>query len=202
MRHATVADHPWIERHPGASQMQQSLGHERAGDVAIDTDRIALPTIAGSSALDGAFRDHHAWLVRRLTLVVGDPVEAEDLAQQVFLRVLEHRPDMEGRPIRPWLAAVGINLAISERRRRKRWGFLPLGEHQPQWVIANDPDLWRSLSKLKPEVRAALLLTVVDGYTQDEVAAAFGVQRGTVASWLFRARQQLRPTLMVVDDVS
>ena len=160
-----------------------------------------MPTVARTDALDDAFREHHDWLVRRLTLVVGDPVEAEDLSQQVFLRALEHRPDLDARPVRPWLAAVGVNLAISERRRRKRWGFLPLAEGSGQWIMAVDPDLWLALSKLKPEVRAALLLTIVDGYTQDEVAAAFGVPRGTVASWLFRARQELRPTLMVVDDV-
>jgi RNA polymerase sigma-70 factor (ECF subfamily) len=159
-----------------------------------------LTTAAESHAIEDAFRDHYGWLVRRLALVLGDPVEAQDLAQQVFLRALEHRPDIDDRPIRPWLAAVGVNLAISERRRRRRWGFLPLRETHREWLMTVDPDLWRALSSLKPEVRAALLLTVVDGYTQAEVAAAFGVPRGTVASWLLRARTQLRPTLMVVDD--
>ena len=201
MRHATVADHPWIERHPGASQMQQSLGHERAGDVAIDTDRIALPTVAGSSAIDGAFRDHHGWLVRRLTLVVGDPVEAEDLAQQVFLRVLEHRPDMEGRPIRPWLAAVGItsrsasggvgSAGLSTARRAPA----AVGHRERPGPLAVPLEA-ETGSPRRPAPDGGRWLH-----------AGRGCRRLRRATWhgcelALRARQQLRPTLMVVDDVS
>jgi RNA polymerase sigma-70 factor (ECF subfamily) len=58
-----------------------------------------------------------------------------------------------------------------------------------------DPDLWRAISELEPAVRAALLLTVLDGYTQEEVAEALGVARGTVSSWLSRARDRLRPAI-------
>ena len=58
-----------------------------------------------------------------------------------------------------------------------------------------NPDLWCALLKLEPKVRAALVLTVLDGYTQDEVAEALGVARGTVASWLSRSRDRLRPVL-------
>jgi DNA-directed RNA polymerase specialized sigma24 family protein len=40
------------------------------------------------------------------------------------------------------------------------------------------------------------VLTVLDGYTQDEVGLAMGVKRGTVASWLARGRKLLRPLLL------
>ena len=167
-------------------------------DVAAIAGQLTLEPTLSTQTLEEAFREHHEWLVRRLTLVVGDPDEAQDLAQQVFVRALEHRPDVDGRALRPWLACVGVNLAISERRRRARWGFLPLRAGERPWVMQVDPDLWRALADLKPQVRTALLLTVLDGFTQEEVASAFGVQRGTVASWLFRARQQLRPVLREV----
>jgi len=62
-----------------------------------------------------------------------------------------------------------------------------------------DPDLWRALGTLDRRTRAALVLTVLDGYTQDEVAEAFGVPRGTVASWLARGRERIRPLLEVRD---
>jgi len=58
-----------------------------------------------------------------------------------------------------------------------------------------DPDLWRALNTLDRRTRAALVLTVLDGYTQEEVAGALGVARGTVASWLSRARGRLQPIL-------
>jgi RNA polymerase sigma-70 factor (ECF subfamily) len=63
------------------------------------------------------------------------------------------------------------------------------------WAIQTNPDLWQALMTLDRRTRAALVLTVLDGYTQEEVADALGVARGTVASWLSRARDRLRPIL-------
>lgn len=155
---------------------------------------IAMP-MAQSESLDEAFRCYEPWLVRRLTFVVGDPEEARDLAQQTFLRAAERWPFVPQQDFRAWLAVVGLHLAIDERRRRRRWGFLAVRETDATWAIRTDPDLWRALQELEPRSRAALVLTVLDGYSQDEVATALGVPRGTVASWLSRARDRLRPLL-------
>lgn len=144
--------------------------------------------------LADAFERHRAWLVRRLALVVGDVDEAQDLCQQTFLRAAEHRLP-EGDGAARWLATVGMRLAIDERRRRRRWGFLPIRETDSTWGLAADPDLWNALAKLDRRTRAALLMTVVDGFSQDEAAEALGVPRGTLASWLSRARDRLRPVL-------
>jgi len=61
--------------------------------------------------------------------------------------------------------------------------------------MKTDPDLWLALGALDRRTRAALVLTVVDGYSQEEVAEAFGVPRGTVASCLSRGRARLRGIL-------
>ena len=58
-----------------------------------------------------------------------------------------------------------------------------------------DPDLWRALTTLDRRTRAALVLTVLDGYSQDEVAEMLSVPRGTVASWLSRGKARLRAAL-------
>jgi RNA polymerase sigma-70 factor (ECF subfamily) len=150
-------------------------------------------------SLEDAFRAHRPWLVQRLALVVRDVDEAEDLAQQTFLRATQHWPFPPQQDVARWLAVVGLRLAIDERRRRKRWGFLPIRETDQSWAMTMDPDLWRALGTLDRRTRAALLLTVLDGYTQDEVAEAFGVPRGTVASWLARGRELIRPLLEVHD---
>jgi RNA polymerase sigma-70 factor (ECF subfamily) len=150
-----------------------------------------------AESLDVAFRRHQPWLVGRLALVVHDAEEARDLAQQTFLRAAERWPLGTDDEVARWLAVVGVRLAISERRRRRRWGFLAMAETDATWALETDPDLWRSLADLDRRTRAALVLTVVEGYTQDEVAEALGVPRGTVASWLSRARDRLRPVLEV-----
>lgn len=153
------------------------------------------PVNAGSGTLEAAFRDHRPWLVRRLALVVRDVDEAEDLAQVTFLRAAEHWPFPPDQDIARWLAVVGLRLAIDEHRRRKRWGFLTIRDTDQEWAMTTDPDVWRALGQLDRRTRAALVLTVLDGYSQDEVAAAFGVPRGTVASWLSRGRSRLRDVL-------
>jgi RNA polymerase sigma-70 factor, ECF subfamily len=145
--------------------------------------------------LDSAFRAHRDWLVRRLALIVGDAEEARDLAQEAFVRAAETwpLPDMT-EPAR-WLSMVGVRLAIDERRRRRRWGFLDLRETDSQWAIATDPDLWQALSRLDRRTRAAIVLTTLDGYSQDEVATMLEAPRGTVASWIARGRERLRSEL-------
>lgn len=150
--------------------------------------------------LEAAFSVHMPWLHRRLTLMVGDPEEAQDLAQEAFARAVERWPIGSHDDVARWLATVGIRLAIDEMRRRRRWGFLQLHETDAAWAVNTDPDLWQAISRLEPAVRAALLLTVLDGYTQEEVAEALGVARGTVSSWLSRARDRLRPAIGRTSD--
>lgn len=159
--------------------------------TSIETDRATR-----DAAMSAAFERHRDWLVRRLALVVRDAEEARDLCQETFLRAAERGDLPLGRDAQArWLATVGIRLAIDERRRRHRWGFLPIREDDATWAINADADLWRALAGLDRRARAALVMTVVDGFTQDEAAEALGVPRGTLASWLSRARARLRPIL-------
>ena len=62
-----------------------------------------------------------------------------------------------------------------------------------------DPDLWAALQELDIRPRAALLLNVVDGYTQAEIARILDAPVGTVASWLSRGRATVRAHLERTD---
>jgi RNA polymerase sigma-70 factor (ECF subfamily) len=163
----------------------------RGGRLATDD----LEADRRSDDLDSAFRAHRDWLVRRLALIVGDAEEARDLAQEAFVRATEQWPLPDMREPARWLSTVGVRLAIDERRRRRRWGFLDLRETDATWAIAADPDLWRALSRLDRRTRAAIVLTTLDGYSQDEVAEMLEAPRGTVASWISRGRERLRAEL-------
>jgi RNA polymerase sigma-70 factor (ECF subfamily) len=145
--------------------------------------------------LDSAFRAHRDWLVRRLALIVGDAEEARDLAQETFVRAAEQWPLADSREPARWLSTVGVRLAIDERRRRRRWGFLELRETDATWAISTDPDLWRAMRRLDRRTRAAIVLTMLDGYSQEEVASMLDAPRGTVASWISRGRDRLRAEL-------
>jgi RNA polymerase sigma-70 factor (ECF subfamily) len=159
----------------------------------FSTDGVdADPT---GQVLDSIFRAHRDWLVRRLALIVGDAEEAHDLAQETFVRLTEHWPLPDSSQPARWLSTVGVRLAIDERRRRRRWGFLDLRDTDATWAMAVDPDLWRALGRLDRRTRAAIVLTTLDGFSQDEVAEMLDAPRGTVASWISRGRGRLRTEL-------
>lgn len=143
-----------------------------------------------------AVAPHYAALVRRLTVVVADREAGRDLAQEAYLRAFRAWDRFDGRDVRAWLHTIGLRLAFNERGRRLRFGVLfgRRTEKEP-WVDPHDPELGAALQGLRREHRAALLLNAVDGYTQAEIAVMLAVPPGTVASWVSRAKTQLREAL-------
>lgn len=133
-------------------------------------------------------------LARRLALVLRDADEAEDVAQAAFTRALEQRHRFQGGDARAWLYTIGLRLAFNELRRRRRLTAMPTGE-EPNWAMTSQPDLWIALAQLDPSQRAALVLSVLDGYTHAEIARMLGVRPGTVSSWLSRSKERLRALL-------
>lgn len=143
-----------------------------------------------------AVAPHYAGLVRRLTVVLTDSESGRELAQEAYLRAYRAWDRFDGRDVRAWLYTIGLRLAFNERRRRIRFTdlFGRQSEREP-WVDPHDRELSEALGGLRPEHRAALLLSAVDGYTQAEIAVVLGVPAGTVASWISRAKAKLREAL-------
>ena len=138
-------------------------------------------------------------LVRRLTIVLRDADEAQDVAQAAVARAFEQRHRFRAGDTRAWLYTIGMRLAFNELRRRKRFVAL-VDRDEPSWAMSSQPDLWRALGKLDPQRRAALLLSALDGYTHAEIAAMLGVRSGTVSSWLSRSKERLRAELGENDE--
>ena len=86
-------------------------------------------------------------------------------------------------------------LAFNQLRGRRRW-LAAIGRIEPRpWTDPSDPDLAAALATLDIRTRTALLLNVVDGYTQAEIGRMLSVPEGTVASWISRGRAVLRREL-------
>jgi RNA polymerase sigma-70 factor, ECF subfamily len=158
---------------------------------------VGVDHVTPGTAFDEAVADHYPGLVRRLTVVVGGDVEmGRDLAQEAYTRAYRAWHRFDGTDARAWLHTIGLRLAFNERRRRMRWsGLLSRSASEPAWIAHEDRGLHEALRGLRREHRAALLLTVVDGYTQAEVAVMLEVAPGTVASWVSRAKATLREAL-------
>lgn len=70
------------------------------------------------------------------------------------------------------------------------------------WIPDDRVDVWRALEELRPQVRAAILLNVLDGYTQAEIAVMLDAPPGTVASWIASGKERLRNLLVQVREVN
>ncbi len=149
--------------------------------------------------LSQVYREHYRSLVRFLYRRIGDQARAEDLAQEAFVRALEHGPS---RP-RPWLFAVAANLARDEGRRaavRRRHLTLIQAEAEAR-PPAPPPDVTLERRERARRVRAALdrlaerdreaLLLWEEGFGYDEIAEALGLSRGSIGTTLARARRRL-----------
>lgn len=146
-------------------------------------------------AFEAAVRPHYANLVRRLVVVLGDEHAAEDIAQDAYLKAFRSWARFDGTDVRAWLYTIALRLAFNEHRRTRRW-LAAVRRIEPRpWRDPSDPDLWAALGRLDVRTRTALLLNVVDGYTQREIASMLSVPEGTVASWLSRGRAALRADL-------
>lgn len=150
--------------------------------------------------LENLYQTTYQAVVRFLYRKVWDADRAEDLAQEVFLRAMAHRPDKP----RAWVFAVAANLARDEARaavRRKRHlsllsndpGSHPAPEPSVEDVIEHDERVERvqdALALLTPRDRDILLLWDA-GLSYPEIAAQTGLAVGAVGTTLARARRRL-----------
>ena len=152
---------------------------------------------------DRLYRACYGRLLGTLTAVLGDRAAAEDCCQEAFVRAYRAWPGWRPEaPAEAWLHRIGINTALSHRRRQKlrEVGELVrrLGRPEP----GPDPteatggwDLASALRRLPPKQAAAIVLRHYHGYSNREIAASLGVPERTVASRLAAAKGRLRQEL-------
>jgi len=150
--------------------------------------------------LEQLYRTTYPSVVRFLFRKVWDADRAQDLAQEVFVRAMSHRPEKP----RAWVFAVAANLARDEARaavRRKRHLILLKGDPvaMPTTEPAADESVEleerratveRALSALTPRDREVLLLWDA-GLSYPEIAQQTGLAVGAVGTTLARARRRL-----------
>jgi RNA polymerase sigma factor (sigma-70 family) len=161
-----------------------------------------------------ALVEQHAARVHRLAYrLTGNRADAEDLTQEVFVRVFRSFESFDWSRTSPgsveaWLHRITTNLFLDSARRRARIRFDPIADGldakgslraaaSDRQVLDSlfDPDVEAALAKLSPELRAAVVLCDVEGLSYEEIARVLGVRMGTVRSRIHRGRAQLRKAL-------
>jgi RNA polymerase sigma-70 factor (ECF subfamily) len=140
-------------------------------------------------------------LLALLTVLGGSRAEAEEVAQDAFVKLLEHWSKVRDYDdVDAWLRTVAVRLLISRHRRRSvaALGLRRLTARSAVSTPGPTPartDLDAALATLPMASRAVLLLHHVHDLPVDEVAALLGVPVGTVKSRLARGRAALAPLL-------
>lgn len=121
--------------------------------------------------------------------------DAQDAVQQALENAWRHRDRVDEAGFRPWLVRIVINECKSALRRRKKLFFTERMEKMAVRTPPPDLALADALERMPEKLRTPLLLHHMEGFSLEEIAAATGVPRTTVASRLFRARRALREAL-------
>ena len=151
---------------------------------------------------------HSARVYRLAYRLTGNVHDAEDLTQEVFVRVFRSLSTYTPGTFEGWLHRITTNLFLDQVRRKKRIRFDALAEDADARLPGREPDPSRAyddthldddvqaaLDALPPDFRAAVVLCDIEGLTYEEIAATLGIKLGTVRSRIHRGRVLLREAL-------
>ncbi|HET8604009.1 MAG TPA: RNA polymerase sigma factor SigE [Marmoricola sp.] len=151
---------------------------------------------------------HSARVYRLAYRLTGNAHDAEDLTQEVFVRVFRSLHTYTPGTFEGWLHRITTNLFLDQARRKSRIRFdaladdadsrLPSTTPTPDAAyldLAFDDDVEAALAQLPPDFRAAVVLCDVEGLSYEEIADVLDVKMGTVRSRIHRGRAMLRDSL-------
>lgn len=148
--------------------------------------------------MNDLYAQHFAELAGFCTMLCRDAEKGADLAQETFLRALEHTEQLAvlaPQEQRAWLFRTAKNLFLDEARRNarflKRQQLLYEGEGAEESGYAQ-AEAELLLLRLPPDVRAMFRMRYLEGYSAAELAELFHMPPATVRTKLSRARQLLQ----------
>ncbi len=184
-----------------------------------DADVVALAQQGRDDAFRELIRRYERPVFSLIFRMVRDRELAEDLAQDTFIKVLNHidryRPEFK---LSSWLFKIANNVAIDHLRRRQldtismsgsphaltadaieATSFEVAGQQETPLQEMEARELGsaieQAISRLRPEYRSCIMLRHVEGRSYEEIAATLDLPLGTVKTYIHRARNELRKAL-------
>lgn len=177
------------------------------------SDELLMRAVQGGDldALGELFERHHRPVFQFLSRTTGDSAAAEDLVQEVFVRILKYRHtfDSDAR-FETWLFRIARN-ARTDHFRKRQPSAAPVDDALE--VVATEPgpaaqlqqavdirQLERALGQLPDEPRELLVLARYHGMPYDRIADLLGIEVGAVKVRVHRAMKQLRTMFFRLED--
>jgi RNA polymerase sigma-70 factor, ECF subfamily len=189
-----------------------------------DADVVALAQQGRDTAFRELIRRYERPVFSLIYRMVRDRELAEDLAQDTFIKVLNHidryRPEFK---LSSWLFKIANNVAIDHLRRRQldtvsidgsphaqtadaveatRFDVVDQQESALDEMEARElgTSIERAIASLRPEYRSCIMLRHVEDRSYEEIAATLDLPLGTVKTYIHRARHELREALEHLKD--
>jgi RNA polymerase sigma-70 factor (ECF subfamily) len=169
-----------------------------------EVERISRVRQGDEAAWELLVREHQQPVFRLCYLLLGDPDDAEDVAQECFIRAFYALGSFDAeRPLRPWLLSIATNLARNRRRSLGRYlaALKRALRVEPAPVVEfvdrsgqrwESETLWAAVRRLAQPDQEVIYLRYFLDLSEAEMAQALAVAAGTVKSRLHRALARLR----------
>lgn len=180
-------------------------------EAATATALVAQAKAGDARAFEVLVRRYRKRIFALALHLTGSASEADDIAQEVFLKAYRALPQFEGRSqFFTWVYRMAVNRALNARRDRARRGEDPLDDPRVELAVAVDARhnpgraaelrqtyarLLRALDSLPAEMRTTVILVSLQGMAHGEVAIIQKVSEGTIAWRMHEARRRLNEAM-------
>jgi RNA polymerase sigma-70 factor, ECF subfamily len=187
---------------------------QRKPDTALFNETLRLAQQGDASAFEEIYRQHSRRVYSLCLRMLGDPIEAEDLAQEAFLQLFRKIHTFRGESaFSSWLHRLTANLVLMSFRRKKpviasldELTRISDEDSVPRWEIGtldlrltgvfDRVNLETAVEQLPEGYKRMFLLHDVHGYEHNEIAEILGCSIGNSKSQLHKARKRLRELLL------
>ena len=176
------------------------------------TDQITIRRAVNGdeSALRSIWTQHAPRIDALVRRLVGDPDQAADVAQEVWIQIFRALPGYRGdSQFSTWAHRIAVNRTLNALRSLRRVSAREVDIEEDSSMVEHDGDrsmlaqtIDQAVQKLSPGARHVFVLHDVEGYTHEEIATELGITSGGSKSQLFKARAKLRRLLAPLMDES
>ena len=173
---------------------------------ATDENELVKASLNGSkTAFEEIVSRYQKMVARTVKGMLGDSVFAEDIGQEVFIKLYYSLSDFRGESkLSTYIQKIAVNLTLNEIKRRKRFFsmFSQKGNNEMYEYEIADHDteerkeaseiVNKALMSIDPKFRIIVTMRMLQGYSTKETAEILDLPQGTVLSRLSRAQEQLR----------
>jgi RNA polymerase sigma-70 factor, ECF subfamily len=172
---------------------------EDEGGSAAESVLLRAARAGDRAALERLLAPHKRPLVALCYGILGHPDDAEDAAQETFLRALRALPRFRGEAsFRTWLFRIALHVCLNWKRDHRPTQLLdetrtrpPRDAESPETIVLRQIEVTEALGALRPHYRAVLLLKEWEGWSVAEIGAALRWNEKQVENALYRARRAL-----------